>query len=118
MAAGCTPLTPENVVGIWYVRYPEDGSEETVLLRPGGALEQTCILECDVLYRNEGTWEITDEGLVFRHYMRRWAGFGVGRVLQDTFRVNWLGDGHNIMTDVDPEHNLQKVQAYGQSAKP
>jgi hypothetical protein len=120
MAAGCfwTPLTPDNVVGTWYVKYPEDGSEETVILRPGGALAQTCTLKGEVLYQNEGTWEITDEGLVFRHYMRRWVGPGVGRWLLDSFRVNWLWDGLNIMTDVYPDHNLQKVKTYGQSAKP
>jgi hypothetical protein len=120
MAAGCfwTPLTPENVVGTWYVKYPEDGSEETVILRPGGALEQRCTLKGEVLYQNEGTWEITDEGrLVFRHYIARWDFPGVGELLDD-FRVNWLWDGLNIMTDVYPDHNLQKVKTYGQSAKP
>jgi hypothetical protein len=118
MAAGCTALTPENVVGTWYVKYPEDGSEETVLLRPGGVLEQTCTLKGEVLYQNEGTWEITEEGLVFRHYMHRWARPGVGPWLLDDFRVYWLGYGYNIRTDADADHNLQKVKTYGQSAKP
>jgi hypothetical protein len=126
MAAGCywkggfwTPLTAENVVGAWYVKYPEDGSEETVLLRPGGVLEQTCTLKGVILYQNEGAWEITDEGrLVFRHYIARWARRGVEPWLLDDFPVYWEGDGLNIVTDIYPYHNLQKIKTYGQSAKP
>jgi hypothetical protein len=60
--AGCgrapVPLTPANLVGSYKGTY-SIGASETFVFRPDGTFSQTLTQSNQVVYSNEGQWEIT-----------------------------------------------------------
>lgn len=109
--SGCggTPLTAENLVGTYEARY-DDGSQETVIIRSDGTLEQTCTINGRMLYQNKGTWEIRDDGLVFYRYILRFKDMAKPLEPFDVAQVSWIGYYRQIMVDADPSHNLIKKE--------
>jgi hypothetical protein len=64
LAGGCS----NDPTGTYKGTYA-DGSQETIVIRPDGAFEQTLMLGSRVVYKNRGTWSLKGYTLRFEDFM-------------------------------------------------
>jgi hypothetical protein len=61
------PPPVERLVGVYVGRYY--GGTETIEIRPNHTFQQTFVKGTNVVYRNSGTWQLSEDSVVFTPFM-------------------------------------------------
>jgi hypothetical protein len=100
------PPPVERLVGVYVGRYY--GGTETIEIRPNHTFQQTFVKGTNVVYRNSGTWQLSEDSVVFTPFMLLDEEHGGNPERLDGVSSGWYWASECIVFSPDTSYQVFK----------